>query len=156
MYPAFLASSSDMNFPLLVLPYQRPPLWYTPLSRLTQTIPCDLAEVIWGSLAAGVAAAIFGVLAGAAVFAEAVVATGVAAGAAVLAGAAVGVEVLAGAAMSDFALFLVFFDADDEVVAGVEAAAVSLAAGAVAASLLIAFDFFRLFLLVEAEESLAI
>src|SRR5450432_2359773 len=42
--PAFLASSSLMYLPSLVLPYQRVPgLWYTPESVLTQTEPAWLA-----------------------------------------------------------------------------------------------------------------
>src|SRR5690349_12118884 len=45
-----------MNFPVLVLPYHRPPLWYTPLSVLTQTIPPDLAAAICESEALAVVA----------------------------------------------------------------------------------------------------
>src|SRR5215831_1822800 len=48
LYPAALASASVMNLPLLVFPYQRPPLWYTPLSRLTHTLPLDCAAAISG------------------------------------------------------------------------------------------------------------
>jgi len=35
-----------MNLPVLVFPYQRPLLWYTLLSVLTQTFPDALAEAI--------------------------------------------------------------------------------------------------------------
>lgn len=45
-----------MNFPSLVLPYQRPPLWYTPLSVFTQTMPPDLAAAICESEALALAA----------------------------------------------------------------------------------------------------
>jgi hypothetical protein len=40
-----------MNFPFFVFPYHLPPLWYTPLSRLTHTLPLDWAAAISGSLA---------------------------------------------------------------------------------------------------------
>lgn len=35
-----------MNFPDFVLPYQRPLLWYTPVSVFTQTLPLALAAAI--------------------------------------------------------------------------------------------------------------
>src|SRR5580704_2904743 len=46
LYPACCASASVMNLPFFVVPYQRPLLWYTPLSRLTHTFPLDFAEAI--------------------------------------------------------------------------------------------------------------
>ncbi len=41
-----------MNFPVFVFPYQRPPLWYTPLSVFTHTMPLALADAISGLEAA--------------------------------------------------------------------------------------------------------
>ena len=43
-----------MNLPFLVFPYQRPPLWYTPLSVFTQTMPLDFAAAICESEAEAV------------------------------------------------------------------------------------------------------
>jgi hypothetical protein len=49
LYPALIASSSNMYFPCFVFPYQRDPfLWYTPVSVLTQTIPWRFSEDIRG------------------------------------------------------------------------------------------------------------
>src|SRR6476619_4086357 len=45
-YPALSASCSVMNCPCLVAPYHLPPLWYTPVSVLTQTSPLALAAAI--------------------------------------------------------------------------------------------------------------
>jgi hypothetical protein len=56
LYPALIASVSNMYLPCLVFPYQRVPcLWYTPVSVLIHTTPAPFAEGASGF--AGVAAA---------------------------------------------------------------------------------------------------
>lgn len=53
LYPALIASSSNMYLPFFVLPYQRDPcLWYMPDAVLTHTMPAVF--VCAGGLAASV------------------------------------------------------------------------------------------------------